>query len=51
MADATDRGELTLDGSALAQWEFVLAKATGRRLGAAVWFPAWGLRLWMAWQP
>src|ERR1700686_1598097 len=44
MADATDRGELTLDGSALAQWELVLGSAA-RAAGPPLLF---GLRLWAA---
>jgi uncharacterized membrane protein YccC len=44
MADATDRGELTLDGSALAQWELVWGSAA-RAAGPPLLF---GLRLWAA---
>jgi hypothetical protein len=44
MADATDRGELMLDGSALAQWEFVWGSAA-RAAGPPLLF---GLRLWAA---
>jgi uncharacterized membrane protein YccC len=44
MADATDRGELTLDGSALAQWELVWGSAA-RAAGPQLLF---GLRLWAA---